>query len=52
MIVICIKQHPTFEGQFMKKLSNIEAESKRKRCLLKKACNQRKSRSNGIFYIA
>ena len=34
MVLICIKkQLSKFEAQFMKKLSNTEAEVKKKRCL-------------------
>ena len=37
MMLVCIKQHQaTFQAQFMKKLSNTEAELKKKRCLQKK----------------
>ena len=37
MMLICIKQHlTTFEAQFMKKLSNTEAELKKKTLLIKK----------------
>ena len=38
-MAICIKQHlSTFEAQFMKKLTNTEAELK-KALVLKKACS-------------
>ena len=33
MMLICIKQHFSSKAQFMRKLSNIEAELKKKHCL-------------------
>ena len=50
MMLICIKQHlATCKGKFMEKLSNFEAELKKKHCLFKKTCNNN-SRCQGMFH--
>ena len=57
MILICIyilsNTWATFETQFMKELSNTEAELKKSHAYIKKACIQwkRKSHVNGICFM-
>ena len=45
-------RYATFEAQFMKKLSNTEAELKKKHCFYKKACIRNTDNVNFAFSFA